>query len=243
MKNWVEYYDSDHSIYVNARHRDVHYARLAGDLALHVPPGTECALDYGCGEARHADRVAAVSGKLILAEAGPVVRARLTARFKDNLNIAVISTDEAAALPRQSLDMIILNSVSQYLPEAEFTRIAALFHSLLKPEGLLLVGDVIPPAASVVAETFALLRFGWQAGFFVAAIVGLARTFFSDYRLLRSKLGFTRYSEGEMTARLAASSFIVVRVPVIGLLTTRMTFLARKMQSAEDPSQEPASEA
>ena len=26
MKNWVAYYDSDHSIYVNGRHRDVHYA-------------------------------------------------------------------------------------------------------------------------------------------------------------------------------------------------------------------------
>jgi SAM-dependent methyltransferase len=234
LKNWVEYYDSDHSIYVNARHRDVHYARLADDFALHVPPGAACALDYGCGEALYAGRVAAASGKLILAEAGPVVRGRLTARFKDNPGIVVISTDEAATLPRQSLDMIILNSVSQYLPEAEFDRIAALFHSLLKPEGLLLVGDVIPPAASVVVETLALLRFGWQAGFFVVAIAGLARTFFSDYRLLRSKLGFTRYSEDEMTARLAASGFIAVRAPVnVGHLATRMTFLARKTQTTE----------
>jgi hypothetical protein len=244
MKNWVEYYDSGHSIYVNSRHRDIHYARLADTFALYVPSDAECVLDYGCGEALHADRVAAVSGKLILAEAGPVVRSRLTARFKDNSSIAVISTDEAAALPRQSLDMIIMNSVSQYLPAVEFTRIAALFHSLLKPEGLLLVGDVVPPAASVAAETFALLKFGWQSGFFAAAIAGLARTFFSDYSLLRNKIGFTRYSENEMTASLTASGFIVTRAHVnVGHLTTRMTFLARKENAAKGPLQEPAGKA
>ena len=62
MKDWVAYYDSDHSIYVNARHRDVHYARLADALAGYVPSRAAAVLDYGCGEALHADRVAAAAG-------------------------------------------------------------------------------------------------------------------------------------------------------------------------------------
>ena len=37
LKNWVAYYDSDHSIYVNDRHRDVHYRRLAEAIAGYVP--------------------------------------------------------------------------------------------------------------------------------------------------------------------------------------------------------------
>jgi hypothetical protein len=74
MKDWVAYYDSDHSIYVNDRHRDVHYARLAEAFARYVPGESACVLDYGCGEALHAGRVAEATGKLMLAEAGPSVR-------------------------------------------------------------------------------------------------------------------------------------------------------------------------
>jgi SAM-dependent methyltransferase len=229
MKDWVAYYDSDHSIYVNDRHRDVHYARLAEAFARYVPSGAACVLDYGCGEALHAGRVAETAGKLMLAEAGPSVRSHLIERFEDNPRIAVVSTDEVAGLPPQSLDMVILHSVSQYLTVEELGRIAALFHGLLKPGGLLLVGDVVPPDASMMLDIWALLRFGWHDGFFGAAAVGLIRTFFSNYRRLRSQIGLTRYTEPEMAARLAASGFVVTRAADnLGHLTTRMTFLARK---------------
>jgi SAM-dependent methyltransferase len=229
MKDWVTYYDSDHSIYVNARHRDVHYARLAEAFARHVPAGAACVLDYGCGEALHADQVAEAAGRLLLAEAGPVMRSRLTARFKDNPKLAVVSTADVTALPPGSLDMVILHSVTQYLHAREFDRIAALFHRLLRPGGLLLVGDVVPPSASMAADTIALLRFGWREGFFFAAAAGLVRTFFSDYRRLRARMGLTRYAEPEMAARLAAAGFTAARAPVnVGHLASRMTFLARK---------------
>jgi SAM-dependent methyltransferase len=229
MKDWVSYYDSDHSIYVSDRHRDVHYARLAEAFARHVPAGAACVLDYGCGEALHAHRVAEAAGRLMLAEAGPSVRSRLVERFKDNPKIAVVSTDDVPALPPQSLDMVVLHSVSQYLTVAELGRIAVLFHGLLKPGGLLLVGDVVPPDASMFRDIWALLRFGWQDGFFGAAAAGLVRTFFSDYRRLRSQIGLTRFTEQEMAARLAASGFVVTRAADnLGHLTTRMTFLAWK---------------
>jgi hypothetical protein len=119
--------------------------------------------------------------------------------------------------------------VSQYLSGQEFDRIAALFHGLLRPGGLLLVGDVVPPTASAIADALALLRFGWRDGFFCAAVVGLVRTFFSDYMRLRTKMGLTRYREQEMTGKLAAAGFAVARAPAnLGHLSTRMTFLARK---------------
>jgi SAM-dependent methyltransferase len=237
MKDWVEYYDSDHSIYVNARHRDVHYARLAEGFARHVPSGAACVLDYGCGEALHAARVAEAAGKLLLAEAGPAMRSRLIARFRDNPKIAVVSTDEVPSLPPGSLDMVILHSVSQYLSGPEFDRIAILFHGLLRPGGLLLVGDVVPPAAALASDIFALLRFGWRDGFFLAAVAGLVRTFFSDYRRLRARMGLTRYSEREMAGKLKALGFAASRAPVnLGHLTTRMTFVARKAPDGTPPA-------
>jgi Methyltransferase domain len=237
MKDWVAYYDSDHSIYVNARHRDVHYARLAEAIAGYVPSSAAAVLDYGCGEALHADRVAAAAGWLTLAEAGPAVRARLIERFKATPEIVVVSTDQAASMLPQSFDMVILHSVSQYLAPEEFDQKAALFHRLLQPGRLLVVGDVVPPDASALSDAWALLRFGWQDGFFCAAVVGLIRTFFSDYRQLRTKVGLTRYSEQAMTSKLAAAGFAVTRASTnLGHLATRMTFLARKMPEALRPA-------
>ena len=48
-KDWVAYYDSPHSIYVNALHRDVHYATIADEIARYVPSPSAAVLDYGCG--------------------------------------------------------------------------------------------------------------------------------------------------------------------------------------------------
>ena len=59
MGDWIAFWDSEHSIYVNARHRDVHYRRIAQDIRAHLPAGA-AVLDYGCGEALHADLVADV---------------------------------------------------------------------------------------------------------------------------------------------------------------------------------------
>jgi SAM-dependent methyltransferase len=229
MKDWVAYYDSAHSIYVNARHRDVHYARLADEIARYVPTPSAAVLDYGCGEALHADRIAAVAGRLMLAEAGPAVRGHLIERFNQNRKITVISTDRAATMLPQSFDMIVLHSVSQYLTPAEFDRTAALFHHLLRPNGLFLVGDVVPPEVPAASDAWALLKFGWRNGFFLAAGFGLVRTFFSQYWRLRTRIGLTRYSREEMTRKLEAAGFTVAPAPAnLGHLRTRMTFLARK---------------
>jgi len=234
IKDWVAYYDSNHSIYVNARHRDVHYARLADAIVSYVPTRSAAVLDYGCGEALHADRVAVAAGQLTLAEAGPAVRNRLIERFKENPKITVISTDAVAEMPPQSFDMVILHSVSQYLTHQEFDLTVALFHRLLQPDGLLVVGDVVPPDASAVSDSWALLRFGWQDGFLCAAILGLIRTFFSDYWRLRTKVGLTRYSEQKVAGKLAAAGFATVRAPSnLGHLASRMTFLARKTEALQ----------
>jgi len=229
MKDWVEFYDSTHSIYVNARHRDVHYALLADEIARYVPFPAAAVLDYGCGEALHADRVAKAAGRLMLAEAAQTVRARLIERFKPNPKIMVIPAERAAAMAAASFDLVVMHSVSQYLSPQEFDRTAALFHGLLKPGGLFLLGDVVAPDVAAVSDAWALLRFGARERFLLAAVAGLVRTFFSDYWRLRSHIGLSRYSEREMLDKLAAAGFAATRAPKnLGHLASRMTFLARK---------------
>jgi SAM-dependent methyltransferase len=228
LKDWVAYYDSAHSIYVNAVHRDVHYATLAEEIARYVPSPAAAVLDFGCGEALHADRIAAVCTNLTLADAAPSVRAHLIERFERTPNIGVVAPDQVAAMPSHSLDLVVFHSVSQYLTGEEFDRIATLFHRLLKPDGVFLIGDVVPPNVPAISDAFALLRFGAGNGFFLAALAGLVRTVFSDYWQLRTKLGLTRYSEQDMRTRLAQLGFAATRAQGnLGHLRSRMTFLAR----------------
>jgi SAM-dependent methyltransferase len=227
MADWVSFWNSDHSIYVNARHRDVHYRGIADDVSGYVTPGA-AVLDYGCGEAVHADRVAAKAGRLILCEAAPKVREHLAARFSSANKIEVKSPEQVAALPAGSLDLIVMHSVAQYLSQEEAYALFAQFKRLLKPDGLFILGDVIPPHVSPIADAMALLRFAAANGFLTAAVMGLVRTTFSEYPKLRAKLGLTLYEEIAMGKKLEAAGFRVERAQKnIGHSQARITFLAR----------------
>ena len=229
MADWITFWNSDHPIYVNDRHRDVHYRAIADDIRGYVPASDAVVLDYGCGEALHADRIADAAGRLILCDAAPKVRAALASRFGHIRKIEIRTPEEIAALPEGALDLIVLHSVSQYLRSEETEALFALFHKLLKPGGLFVLGDVIPPHVSPIADAAALLRFAAANGFLGAALLGLLRTAFSDYPKLRAKLGLTLYEEDAMVKKLEASGFTAQRAPKnIGHSRGRMTFLARR---------------
>ena len=226
MDDWIDYYDSAHTIYVSARHRDVHFRRIADDIAGYAG-AADIVLDYGCGEAVHADRLAAKVARLILVEPAPGVRARLTQRFSANGKIAVGGPDALAAIADRSIDLAVMHSVAQYLTPDELDAALAIVRRLLKPSGRVLLGDVLQPGVSALTDAAALLGFGAAHGFFFAALFGLARTVLSRYWRLRSRLGLTRYSEQAMLEKLAAAGFSARRAPDnIGHNQARMTFVA-----------------
>ena len=229
MTSWIDFYDFKHSvIYVNARHRDVHYRAIAEDIRGYVPSPEARVLDYGCGEATSAELVAEAAGGLVLVEAAPNVRAALEARHETHPRIAVIAADRADALPPASFDLIVMHSVAQYLSETELTRLLALFRTLVKPDGLVVIGDIVPPALAAPAAALALLRFARANGFFWAAAFGLIRIFVSDYLRLKKTVGLSHYTEAAMLAKLKAAGFTARRAPRnIGHNPWRMTFLAR----------------
>jgi SAM-dependent methyltransferase len=227
MGGWIAFWDSQHSIYVNARHRSVHYQRIAQEVSSHLPADA-AVLDYGCGDALSADVVAAVARLLILCEAAPKLRTALAERFAGNPKIRVCSPDEVATLRTGSLDVVILHSVAQYLTPPELDALLILFRRLLNDRGLLILGDVLPPHVSALTDAIALLRFAAANRFLGAALMGLIRTALSDYWRLRSSLGLTRYSEPAVVEKLAAAGFSANRAPAnIGHNPARMTFLAR----------------
>jgi SAM-dependent methyltransferase len=231
MGDWVAFWNSQHSIYVNARHRDVHYRTIAHDLELYLP-AVATVLDYGCGDALHADLIATPGRELTLCEAASSVRAELTQRFGSHARIRVLSPEELAALPAGSFDVIVMHSVAQYLGPAEMETLLAEFQRLLRVKGFLILGDVVSPHVYAAADAMVLLRFAAANGFLGAAIVGLTRTLLSEYWRLRSRIGLTRYSEAAMIEKLAGLGYSANRVKAnIGHNPYRMTFLARRREA------------
>jgi ubiquinone/menaquinone biosynthesis C-methylase UbiE len=228
MRSWIDFWNAEHSIYVNDRHKRLHAEGIARDIAIHVPAQQAIVLDHGCGEALYAEEVARVCGRLILCEAAPRILTDLSARLAGRTNIEVIDPAGAAAIPAESLDLVVVNSVLQYLSRDELAALLELWRRVVKPTGRLVIADVIPPRVSPMRDAGALLSFAARGGFLLPAIGGLVRTAFSDYARIRKTLGFSMYEESEVVGMLAAHGFACERVhPNFGHNQARMTFSAR----------------
>ena len=233
MDDWIDYYDSTHTIYASKLHRDLHFQLIAKDIIGYIASPEAVVLDYACGEALSAAKVAEACGQLILAEPAPGVRGRLIARFAPDTRIRVRSLDDLRKMAEKSIDLAVMNSVAQYMTSAELDTAFAVIRRLLKPGGRLVVGDILRPEIGVARDVTALLRFAGKHGFLKDAMIGLVSTALSDYRHLRTRIGLQRYGEAEMIARLAAAGFTASRAPFnIGHNPWRMTFVARHAMSA-----------
>lgn len=226
---WIEYWDDKPTIYVNQRHREAHYRSVARGIIASLGRERAVVLDYGCGEALNAADVAHLCEHLYLCDAAPSVRAELERRFAGHAHISVIAPEDLGGLPAGSFDLIVANSVIQYLSAADLDRALELWARMLAPQGQLLIADVIPPNVGPLTDAVALLLFAWREGFPAAAMGGLVRTFFSDYRRVRAALGLKQFDESEMIDLLHAKGLEAQRVrPNLGHNQSRMAFKAQR---------------
>lgn len=228
--SWRDFFNGEHSIYVSERHKLLHARIIARGMVALVPRPDAVVLDHGCGEALHADAVAAACGKLYLCESAPALRAQLSARFINRSHVVVVAPETLdIGVPDASVDLVALISVAQYLSREELSEAMHLWLTKLKPGGKLVIGDVIPPDVGMATDTKALLSFAFTGGFLTAAIIGLIKTAFSDYRKLRDKLGLSMYEAAEMEALIAKAGFVnISHIDNIGHNPARMTFVATK---------------
>jgi len=228
MSSWIEFWNRDPSIYANERHKLLHYRGVASDIVRLIDRDGVRVLDHGSGEASSAGLVAARAGELVLCDAAPNTREKISQKFADHANIRVIGPERLGDHPDGYFDLIIANSVLQYLDEPTLEASLVEWRRLLKPDGRLILADVIPPDVSPVTDALALLRFAFQGGFLGAALLGLVRTTLSDYRTLRGELGFSTHSADELISRLDRHGFDARRLAHnIGHNSARMTFEAR----------------
>jgi len=226
--NWRDYWNQDTPIYASERHKLLHYRLVANDIIGLIPSPEARVLDHGCGEALFADRVAARCGHLFLCDGAPLVRDRLRERFDANPKMTILAPEDLPDVEDVSLDLIVVNSLLQYLSLDDLRALLRLWRGKLKDTGRLVLADVIPPDVRPATDAKALLSFAWQGGFLTAALRGLARTALSDYRKIRDEIGLSHYSEAELTEILHEAGFRAERAERnLGHNPARMTFVAR----------------
>ncbi|MET0430780.1 MAG: class I SAM-dependent methyltransferase [Microvirga sp.] len=226
--SWRDYWNQDTPIYSGERHKLLHYRGVSDDIASLIRSPGAHVLDYGCGEALFADRVAQRCAHLYLCDGAPMVRERLVARFGGEGRISVLAPEEMGRIPAGSLDLVVVNSLLQYLPLADLRALLPRFRDTLAPGGRLVLADVIPPDVSPVTDARALLGFAWRGGFLLSALAGLARTAVSDYRRIRDEIGLAQYTEDDLRDILGDAGFAVQRMRRnLGHNAARMTFEAR----------------
>ena len=190
MNPWRQFWDRATALYtVNDRHRAVHYRQVAATtLAVRAAAARldAAVLDYGCGDALDAARVAARAGGSICSTPVPEVVARLRARFAGgHCQHPAPRRGAACALPRRrsiSSSSIRWSSICS----ARARRGAGRRSAASCAATALIVADVVPPDA----RRHRRCR-GPAANRVCASRVppcGARRaraTFFSDYRRLR----------------------------------------------------------
>jgi cyclopropane fatty-acyl-phospholipid synthase-like methyltransferase len=230
MKSWLDFWNAPNAIYAGSRHQRAHSAKVLAGVSGFVPSGGESVvLDWGCGDAVAADELAQSCGTLLLFEPAPTTRNRLVARYAGHPKIEVLDDATLETVASGSVDLIVVNSVVQYLSRQQFADALRLFRRLLKSDGKLLLGDIIEPDTPMLRHVMTFLGFAWQNGFFLAGILSLARNLTSPYCQLRRSAGYACYRVVEMLAVLEDSGFVGERLPSnIAVSQLRSSYLARK---------------
>jgi SAM-dependent methyltransferase len=167
-------------------------------------------LDYGCGYfdagLALADRVGRVDGFDPDEQTAAVARSRAAGVA----SAAVM--DDPDKLPRETYDLIVANSVFQYLADGdEVLRTLRLFRALLRPggRGEVLLGDLIPLTFSPGRDAIRSLWVAVRNRVVVTMLVHLGKVLLKGNRLRLLQLA------PERTAALAAAAgFDCRRLPV-----------------------------
>jgi hypothetical protein len=115
MDEWIDFHAYD----LCEQAAELHFQLIAKDIIGYISSPDAVVLDYACGEALFAAKVAQACGKLILAEPAPGVRGRLIARFAPNAKIRLRSLDDLRQMTERSVDLAVMNSVAQYMRPRE----------------------------------------------------------------------------------------------------------------------------
>ena len=127
MKSWLDFWNAPNAIYVSRRHQEAHYAKVLSGIRRFVPAGgAAVVLDWGCGDALAADDLAQTCRTLLLYDRAEARAAGSCGLRRQPENPRPRRRGTRRGCPA-SVDLIVVNSVVQYLTAANSPTRCAFF--------------------------------------------------------------------------------------------------------------------
>jgi trans-aconitate methyltransferase len=228
---WRTHYDelADHDSLVLFRSESKDYfSRLLKAFPL---SGRERVLDFGCGFGFITAMLASKVQELHFWDNSDGMLAR-TAKSMSRLPNAVAADLSNAELDvEHQYDLIVINSVIQYMSEEELAAWLKRWHYKLDVGAAVLISDVILPRSAFFREVYDSLKFAAGEGF-------LLRTLWQDggqflkYLITRKQAPMSRYSQ-EYFSSLAQNAGFDVEILADNLTYRSSRFSAVLRRSAE----------
>jgi SAM-dependent methyltransferase len=154
-RSWSEYWDHlENGDWLFSEQSDEYVTRLLAAVAVHSRTRV---LDFGCGYGFVACALAPRVGSVAVWDASPRMRSRASATLRPHANARLI--DLSQATPAERFDLILVNSVAQYMTSAEFDVWLERWHDLLAESGTLVLSDLLPPAHGTWVDVVDILSF------------------------------------------------------------------------------------
>jgi SAM-dependent methyltransferase len=136
-------------------------------------------------------------------------RARM-ARFANVRYLDLSRPERFPSDPR--FDVILVNSVCQYMTPDEFSGWLGYWRKMLAPGGKIVISDLIPPDYRGGRDLLHLLRFSARRGFLLRAVAQAVGEIFRYYRTRQAR-PLTRFGKEELSRRGQEAGLAVEFLP------------------------------
>lgn len=193
MSDWSAYWerlDSRQPIF--AAEADDYVSRLCG---AGLVGESDRVLDFGCGFGMVAERLAPRVAELGVWDAAANMRSRTLARLGDTPNVLFVDLSAGRLDDRvPAFDVVLVNSVVQYMTEADVVDWLTKWRDMTGPGGRIIVSDIIRPDYAFLPDLMAFIKVCFRKGILLDSLVGGMREI-GKYGSLKASKPLLRIAE------------------------------------------------
>jgi cyclopropane fatty-acyl-phospholipid synthase-like methyltransferase len=128
-------------------------------------------LDFGCGFGSVASMLAPKVYEVNVWDSSANVRRRARAKLGGIANIRFLDLAESASMTGFSFDLILVNSVVQYMTPEELSSWLVRWRAMLGETGRIVISDLIPPSNRLMTDVIDIFRFIARRGILLRSLL------------------------------------------------------------------------